>query len=197
LDAARRGAYDPPFHSEGGRVTDDLRYPVGTWTRETSIDAARRAALIDQIARAPGQLSAAVAALTDPQLDTPYRPGGWTVRQVVHHVPDSHMNGYIRCKLGVTEASPTIKTYEENAWAQLSDVAITPVSTSLALLAAVHARWVGWLRTLDASAFARTVRHPEHGPMSVDDIVSLYAWHGRHHTAHITSLAARMGWDRS
>jgi uncharacterized damage-inducible protein DinB len=175
-------------------MSDDLRYPVGKWVRETGISAARRAELIDQIARAPGLLSAAVAGLTDAQLDTPYRPGGWTVRQVVHHVPDSHLNAYVRCKLAVTEDNPAVKTYDETAWALLTDVSTVPVATSLALMAALHSRWVLWLRTLDAPAFARPTRHPDLGSMSVDDYLTMYAWHGRHHTAHITELAKRMGW---
>jgi uncharacterized damage-inducible protein DinB len=176
-------------------MSDDLRYPVGPWMRETTIDAGRRAQLIDQIARAPGLLSAAVSGLTDGQLDTPYRPGGWTVRQVAHHVPDSHVNAYVRCKLAVTEEHPPIKTYNEAAWANLADVQATPVATSLALLAAVHSRWVILLRSLDAQAFARTTQHPDLGSMSVDEYLSLYSWHGRHHTAHITALAARLGWQ--
>jgi uncharacterized damage-inducible protein DinB len=177
-----------------------LRYPVGKWAREPKIDATRRQELIDQIARAPGLLSAAVAGLSDEQLDMPYRPGGWTVRQVVHHVPDSHLNAYVRCKLAVTEQTPPVKTYDEVAWAMLPDVSATPVATSLSLLAALHSRWVILLRGLGAADFARGTQHPEWGSMTVDDYLGLYAWHGRHHTAHITSLAARMRWpghDRS
>ena len=175
-------------------MIDDLRYPIGKWTRAGALDAATRAALIAELARTPGLLSAAVAPLDDRQLDTPYRPGGWTVRQVVHHVPDSHMNAYIRCRLAATEDHPPVKPYDENAWAALSDIGVVPVATSLALLTALHARWVGWLRTLDAAAFARTTQHPALGAMSIDDYLSLYGWHGRHHTAHVTSLAAREGW---
>jgi uncharacterized damage-inducible protein DinB len=175
-------------------MSDDLRYPVGRFVREPKVDAARRQVLIDQIARAPGFFSAAVAGLSDEQLDTPYRPGGWTVRQVVHHVPDSHLNAYVRCKLAVTETNPPVKTYDEVAWAMLPDVPATPVATSLALLAALHARWVILLRSLDEAAFARGTQHPEWGTMSVDDYLQLYAWHGRHHTAHVTALAARLHW---
>ena len=175
-------------------MSDDLKYPVGKWARESHLEPARREVLLSQIAQAPGLLSAAVAGLSDAQLDTPYRPGGWTVRQVVHHVPDSHLNAYVRCKLAVTENHPPIKTYNEEAWAELSDVRMTPVATSLALLAALHARWVPWLRSLDAPAFARTGQHPDWGSMTVDDFISLYAWHGRHHTAHVTTLAKKMGW---
>jgi uncharacterized damage-inducible protein DinB len=175
-------------------MSDDLRFPIGEWARRPRIEAAERAGLLHQIAQAPGLLSAAVAGLTDAQLDTPYRPGGWTVRQVIHHVPDSHVNGYVRCKLAVTENHPQIKTYDEQAWAELDDVRATAPATSLALLAALHARWVPWLSSLDAAALAHTSEHPEWGSMTVDDYIQLYAWHGRHHTTHITSLARRMNW---
>ena len=172
----------------------DLRYPIGPfeWRGENSAEDRRR--YLDEIEEAPARLRGAVAGLDNQQLDTPYRPGGWTVRQVVHHVPDSHLNAYVRCKLAVTENHPPIKTYNEEAWAELSDVRMTPVATSLALLAALHARWVPWLRSLDAPAFARTGQHPDWGSMTVDDFISLYAWHGRHHTAHVTTLAKKMGW---
>jgi len=176
-------------------MSDDVRYPVGKWVRETSIEPGRRQALIDQIARLPGLMSAAVAGLTDEQLDTPYRPGGWTVRQVVHHVPDSHLNAYVRCKLAITEDTPAVKTYDEVAWSKLSDVMTTPVSTSLALLASLHSRWVIFLKGLGPADFARGTKHPDWGTMTVDDYIQQYAWHGRHHTAHITELAKRMHWS--
>ena len=175
-------------------MSDDLRYPVGKFVREPHVDAARRAAWIAQIADAPARLAAAVEGLTDAQLDTPYRPDGWTVRQVAHHVPDSHMNAYIRCKLAVTEDNPAVKTYDEKAWADLGDSRSMPVAPSLTLLSTLHERWVAWLKTLDEAAFARTAVHPEWGRPSVDDFLQLYAWHGRHHVAHITGLRKRMGW---
>ena len=175
-------------------MSEDLKSPVGKWKRDENVDAARRAVLIDQIAKAPGLLSAAVAGLTHQQLDTPYREEGWTVRQVVHHVADSHLNAYVRVKLALTEDHPAVKTYEEQDWAKLPDSAETPVETSLALLAALHSRWVILLRATDSAAFARTTQHPAMGGMSVDDYLSLYAWHGRHHTAHITALSKRMNW---
>ena len=175
-------------------MSDDLRYPVGKFARASEIDAATRSTLIAQIADAPGELAAAVQGLTDAQLDTPYRPDGWTVRQVTHHVADSHVNAYIRFKLAVTENNPPVKTYQEAAWAELADARGMPVATSLALLRHLHERWVLWLRSLDASAFARTAQHPDMGSMRVDDFLQLYAWHGRHHTAHITGLRKRMGW---
>jgi uncharacterized damage-inducible protein DinB len=175
-------------------MSEDLRYPVGKFAREAQIDAATRSALIAQIAEAPAQLSAAVRGLTDAQLDTPYRPEGWTLRQVAHHVPDSHMNAYIRCKLAVTEPNPPVKTYNEAAWAEQADARRMPVGPSMDLLRLLHERWVLWLRSLDEPAFARTAQHPDMGPMRVDDFLQLYAWHGRHHTAHITGLRKRMGW---
>jgi uncharacterized damage-inducible protein DinB len=175
-------------------MSDDLRYPVGKFARESRIDAATRSALISQIAEAPAQLAAAVRGLTDAQLDTPYRPEGWTLRQVAHHVPDSHMNAYIRCKLAVTEANPPVKTYNEAAWAEQADARRMPVGPSMDLLRLLHERWVLWLRSLDEPAFARTAQHPDMGPMRVDDFLQLYAWHGRHHTAHIAGLRKRMGW---
>ena len=175
-------------------MSEDLRYPVGKFARASEIDAATRSTLIAQIAEAPAQLAAAVHGLTDAQLDTPYRPEGWTLRQVAHHVPDSHMNAYIRCKLAVTEADPPVKTYNEAAWAEQADARRMPVGPSMDLLRLLHERWVLWLRSLDASAFARTAQHPDMGSMRVDDFLQLYAWHGRHHTAHITGLRKRMGW---
>jgi len=172
----------------------DPRYPIGKFTRVSSLSVAERAAAIDQVAAAPGQFRRAVTGLTPAQLDTPYRDGGWTVRQVAHHVPDSHMNAYLRFKFGLTEDTPPIKTYEEKDWARTPEVAATPVDVSLALLDALHARWVILLRAMTPEQFARTIKHPDMGPTTLDTMLALYAWHGRHHTAHITSLRARMGW---
>ena len=172
----------------------DLRYPIGKFEPVKALTAAQRAACIDQVAAAPTQLRRAVAGLTPAQLDTPYREGGWTVRQVAHHVPDSHMNAYLRFKFGLTEDAPAIKTYEEKDWARTPEVAATPVDVSLALLDALHTRWVTLLRAMTPQQFARTIRHPEWGTPSLDAMLALYAWHGRHHTAHVTSLRERMGW---
>jgi hypothetical protein len=146
------------------------------------------------IAAVPANLRAAVDGLDDTQLDTRYRPGGWTVRQVVHHVPESHMNAYIRFKLAVTEDVPTIGTYEEGEWGELEDARRAPVELSLSLLEALHARWVLWLGSLGSDVFSRRFYHPEMGEMDVDTLLQLYAWHGPHHVAHITSLRERMGW---
>ncbi len=175
-------------------VTDDPRYPIGKWIRQPSVDADLCATLIQQIAAAPAALAAAVAGLTDAQLDTPYRPDGWTPRQIVHHLADSHMNAYTRFKLGVTEEHPTIKPYDEKSWAETVDGKSAPVDTSLAVIDGLHRRWVQFLRSLDGKAFARTVVHPDRGPMTLIDLLQLYAWHGRHHAAHITGLRQRMGW---
>jgi uncharacterized damage-inducible protein DinB len=172
-------------------MTDDLRYPIGKWKAQPPADAAT---LIGQIAAAPANVAAAVKGLTDAQLDTPYRDGGWTPRQIVHHVADSHMNAYVRFKLGVTEENPTVKPYNEKLWAETVDGRTAPVAVSLSLIDNVHNRMVQFLRSLDANALARKVVHPENGPMSLNDLLALYAWHGRHHTAHITGLRQRQGW---
>jgi hypothetical protein len=157
---------------------------------------ARRAACVARIAAAPAALRAAVAGLSDTQLDTPYRPGGWTVRQVVHHVPDSHLNAYVRIRLALTEDTPTIKPYEEARWAELPDARALPIEASLALLEGLHARWVGLLGGLGAADGARQFHHPEHGRLiTVDELIAMYAWHGEHHVAHVTSLRARNGWS--
>jgi len=171
----------------------ELRYPIGPSDMTTPLAAGVRAQRIDAIAAAPAQLRLAVAGLSDEQLDTPYRPGGWTVRQTVHHVADSHMNAFVRFRLGLTEDNPTIKPYDEKAWSELPDMRL-PVEVSLHLLDALHERWVHLLRAQPGSAFQRQIYHPENGPMTLDAMVSQYAWHGRHHTAHITGLRQRQGW---
>jgi uncharacterized damage-inducible protein DinB len=172
----------------------DLRYPIGKFTPVQSLTAEQRATSIEQIAAAPASFRRAVSGLTPAQLDTPYRDGGWTVRQVVHHLPDSHLNAYVRFKLGLTEDAPAIKTYEEKDWAKTPEVAATPVEVSLALLEALHARWVTLLRAMTPRDFGRTIKHPEWGTPSLDAMLALYAWHGRHHTAHVTALRERMAW---
>jgi uncharacterized damage-inducible protein DinB len=154
-----------------------------------------RGVFIAQLAEAPARLRQAIAGLNAEQLDTEYRPGGWTVRQVVHHVPDSHLNSYVRFKLALTEEEPAIKPYDEDRWARLEDSRVTPVETSLDLLDALHERWVMLLRSLSPDDFKRAFRHPELGAVSLNKNVGLYAWHGRHHVAHITSLRERMGWN--
>ena len=172
----------------------DPRYPIGKYTPPQEATPALRQQAIDSIAGTPAKLKAALSGLHDAQLDTPYRDGGWTVRQVVHHVPDSHLNAYVRFRLALTENQPTIKPYEEARWAELADAKSAPVAVSLALLEPLHDRWVRLLRSLTASDFARTFVHPEHGVRTLDWMLFLYAWHGRHHTAHITTLRKQKGW---
>jgi uncharacterized damage-inducible protein DinB len=172
----------------------DPRYPIGRFVPDATPTPATRAAHIDAIDRLPARMRRAIAGLTAQQLNTPYREGGWAVRQVVHHVPDSHLNAYVRFKLAVTEENPTIKAYDETAWAGLKDSELTPIEVSLMLLESLHARWVVLLRSLKAEDFRRKWVHPESGAHDVDWLLGLYSWHGTHHVAHITSLRERMGW---
>ena len=172
----------------------DLRYPVGTFSPDAHPTLETRAKHTEEIASLPPRMRQAVAGLTPEQLDTPYREGGWTVRQVVHHVPDSHMNAYVRFKLALTENTPTIKPYNEDAWARLKDTELTPLEVSLTLLDAIHTRWVNLLKSLKPEDFERKLNHPELGVQSLDQVLALYSWHGRHHVAHITSLRQRMKW---
>lgn len=174
---------------------EDLRYPIGPWTYpQTTSTPEQRRSWINAVASTPAALRAAVAGLTDAQLDTPYRPGGWTVRQVIHHLPDSHMNGYVRFKLALTEDTPTIKPYDEASWALLTDVATTPPETSLALLQSLHDRWVRLLESMTEAEWMRRLHHPEVGTLRLEQYLAGYAWHGKHHVAHITSLRQRSGW---
>ena len=172
----------------------DLRYPTGKFSYAGPLTHKQKQDALDRIARTPANLRVAANGLTDAQLDTPYRPGGWTVRQVVHHLPDSHLNAYVRFKLALTEDQPTIKTYAEDRWAELADTKATPVEVSLTLLDSLHDRWVRLLRSLTAENWKRTFRHPELGVMTLEKTLALYAWHGRHHVTHITSLRDREGW---
>ncbi len=173
---------------------EDLRYPIGPFRPKPTITDDERKEMIRQIAETPGLLRKAVDGLSDAQLDTPYRPGGWTVRQVVHHLPDSHLNSYVRFKLTLTEHEPTIRPYKENLWAELPEAKTAPIEISLALLESLHRRWVMVLKNLSSEHFAKILIHPESGKMNLDRLLQLYAWHGRHHIAHITELRRRMGW---
>jgi len=168
----------------------DPRYPIGTFTYSRP----RRAEWLDDIEQLPSKMRAAVEGLNDAQLDTPYRDGGWTVRQVVHHTADSHVNSYARFRLALTEDEPVIKPYEEQLWAELADAKSDPAEISLALLEALHTRWVRMLRSLEESQWRRAFIHPVGGRTTLDFALGLYSWHGRHHTAHITELRRRMGW---
>ncbi len=165
---------------------EPLRYPVGRAPREKGpLSATERAALIEILERAPAGMRSLAAGLGDAQLDTPYRPAGWTIRQVIHHVPDSHMNAYLRMKLAVTEDAPAIKTYEEARWAELPEAKSAPIAMSLDLLDALHRRWTAFLRAIPDAAFAQAFTHPQWGRVTVDDALRMYAWHCRHHTAHV------------
>ena len=179
--------------AEAAQDLERLRYPIGRFQLDPPVTAAKRAQWIDTIAALPANLRAAVAGLDDAQLDTAYRDGGWTVRQVVHHVADSHMNAYVRLKLALTEDAPAIKGYEEQLWAELPDSGL-PVHVSLALIDALHQRWITLLRSMRDEAFARVWIHPEHGHRDLDFLLQLYAWHSRHHVAHVTTLRQRRGW---
>jgi DinB superfamily len=172
----------------------DLRYPIGKFTPPQTVTPALRQQAIEGVAEAPARLRTAVRGLTDAQLDTPYRPGGWTVRQVTHHVPESHMNAYVRLKLALTEQEPTIKPYDEALWSKLPD-AQGPIEVSLDLLDSLHERWVRVWCALKPEDFARTFRHPEYpSALTVDWMLFQYAWHGRHHVAHITELRKSKSW---
>jgi len=175
--------------------TPDYRYPVGRFRPPENITAEQRREWIVELAGAPAKFRAAVHGLNDEQLDAPYRPGGWTVRQVIHHVPDSHMNSYTRFRLALTEDNPTVRPYAEDLWAELVDARTMPVEVSLTLLESLHARWVRLLESLTPEQYARTFEHPGlKRNISLEWNLALYAWHCRHHAAHITSLRERMGW---
>ncbi|HET7552741.1 MAG TPA: putative metal-dependent hydrolase [Gemmatimonadaceae bacterium] len=175
---------------------DELRYPIGPMPKtDATLTAAERERHISSIETLPRRLRAAVAAFTPERWQTPYRPGGWTVHQLVHHVPDSHVNAYTRFKLALTEDEPTIKPYDEAAWAELADSAACVPEVSLDLLEALHRRWVALLRSLGNDDFARTLRHPEHGrTFTLDQMLAMYGWHSEHHLAHITRLIERERW---
>jgi uncharacterized damage-inducible protein DinB len=172
----------------------DPRFPIGNFSYQGPPTPEQKRQFLHEVEQAPSQLRKAVAELSDQQLDTPYRDGGWTVRQVVHHVPDSHMNSYIRFKLALTEDSPTIRTYMEDRWAELPEAKAAPIEVSLLLLENLHGRWMLFLRSLQPEDWKKTFRHPDLGPMDLKKALALYAWHGKHHVAHVTSLRERMGW---
>ena len=172
----------------------DPRYPIGRFAPPSEFTTESRAAALAAISACPDEVRRATRGLSAEQLDTPYRDGGWTVRQVVHHLPDSHMNAYVRHKLAVTEESPTIRPYREELWAELPEAKSAAIELSTVLLTALHTRWALFLRALPEAAFARTLVHPDSGPMALDRSLALYAWHGRHHVAQIDALRDRRGW---
>jgi hypothetical protein len=176
-------------------MSNDPRYPIGKFKYQGPPSAEERQQMIRDIEQTPAALRSAVAGLSEPQLETPYRDGGWTVRQVVHHLPDSHMNAYVRFKLALTEEEPTIKPYAEDLWAKLPDNQSTPLEVSLVLLETLHHRWVYTLRSLSAEDWKRNFRHPESERLvPLEKNLAIYSWHGKHHVAHITELKKRMGW---
>jgi hypothetical protein len=189
---SRSAAHDVPMILDTD--LEQLRFPIGRFTPQAQPSADELRAAIDAIAALPAAVRAAVDGLAAEQLAEPYRPGGWSLRQVVHHLPDSHMNAYIRFKLAMTETEPVIKPYDEAAWAELGDARAEDVTGSLQLLDALHGRWTHFLRTLAPADFQRVIVHPELGRITLAFTVQLYAWHGRHHLAHITALRQRRGW---
>jgi uncharacterized damage-inducible protein DinB len=175
-------------------MSTDPRYPLGRFAPPESYTPALRESFLTDIEQLPLLLRRAVEGLTEEQMNTPYREGGWTLRQVVHHVADSHLHSYIRCKFAKSMENPTIMPYDEQVWATFEDASQEPVEVSLTLLASLHRRWARWLRSLAPADFDCTLMHPENGPMTLDKVLALYSWHGRHHTAHITGLRGRRGW---
>ena len=172
----------------------DPRYPIGKFDRKITVTKEMRREFINTIESLPSQLRKEVENLSEQQLDTPYREDGWTIRQVVHHLPDSHINAYVRFKLALTEDNPAIKTYEEHLWAELPDSVKTPIDVSLNLLESLHARWAILLRSMTDEQFEKTFQHPEWGNITLSKTLALYAWHSKHHLAHITELKKKMGW---
>ena len=175
--------------------TADLRYPIGPFQFGLPVSTQERSLYLAQVEEAPAKLRAAVANLSDSQLDTPYRDGGWTVRQVVHHLPDSHLNWYVRAKLALTEDEPTIQPFSENLWAELRDGRTGDIEPSLRILEGIHARTVLFFEALPSQEWTRKFFHPERGSLTIENILPALAWHSRHHTAHITELRKRKGWS--
>ena len=172
----------------------DLRYPIGKFSEDPDITPEKRRTFMTAIEKAPAAFRRAVAGLTPAQLDTPYREGGWTVRQVVHHMADSHLQSLVRFRVALTEDNPAISGYDPAKWAELPDAKIGPVEVSLALFEAVHTRWLLLLRAMNTADFGRTFRRPDGQVITLDRLLQTYAWHGKHHAAHITDLRERLGW---
>ena len=181
------------------QTDQDLRFPIGPFDFAAQVDPNDAPRWIAEIAALPAELRSAVAGLGDAELDTPYRDGGWTVRQVVHHLPDSQLNGYVRLRLALTEDCPVIRPYDQALWAELPDACTAPVELSLDLLEAVIRRWVALLEILGPTELARTWQHPEEEGLElrIDTLLAIYAWHGRHHVAQIRALRERRGWTAS
>jgi uncharacterized damage-inducible protein DinB len=175
-------------------MSEDLRFPIGKYDKDTKITPEQRKQFIQEIAVLPKYLQHSVENLSDEQLDTPYRPEGWTVRQVIHHVGDSHLNSFIRFKLALTEDNPTIRPYAEDLWAETAEYKM-PVDVSLNLIDSIHRRWAALLESMSDEDFARTLNHPETGVWTLENLLGMYVWHGKHHTAHINNLKKRNGWN--
>lgn len=175
-------------------MDEDLSYPIGKYDKGSEISYELRKQFIKNIAELPNNLRESVKNLNDAQLDTPYRPAGWTIRQVVHHVGDSHMNSFIRFKLALSEKNPTIRPYAEDLWAQTAEYKM-PIEVSLNLIDSIHARWANLLESMSDEDFARTLTHPETGVWTLENMLGMYVWHGKHHAAHINSLKKRQNWD--
>ena len=176
--------------------TEELKYPIGRFKAPATFTEQQLKGWIEDIGHLPSNVEIAIQHLDEHQLQTPYRPDGWTIQEVVHHLPDSHMNSYIRFKLALTENNPVIKPYEEGLWAELPDVKLTPVNVSVTLLHALHVRWVNLMNNMTAKDFDKTVFHPERKKeIALKEMVALYAWHGQHHLMHIVRLKERMGWE--
>ena len=177
------------------KSVEDLRYPIGTFNKPEPITPEDLQGYINVIEELPGRLRTLVANLSEEQLNTEYRPDGWTVKQVIHHIADSHVNAYIRFKLALTEDTPTVKPYFEDKWAKLGDYKLTPIDVSLSLIDSIHARWINLLKSMDEKDFEMSFFHPEHGKeFSLDESAGMYAWHCSHHYAHIAELKKRKNW---
>jgi uncharacterized damage-inducible protein DinB len=172
----------------------DPRYPIGNFAKQANYSPTERAARLGVLRQTPASLRVALEGLTESQLETPYREGGWSLRQVAHHIPDSHMNAYVRVKLALTEDTPTIKPYNEQSWALLPDTTTVPLEVSVTLLEALHLRLVTLLENLSEAQWQRTYNHPQGGLYTMEQVLALYAWHGTHHVAHITTLRSSKGW---
>ncbi len=174
-------------------MNEDLRFPLGNFDKSIEITPELRKEFVETISDLPKNLTAAVTDLNEEQLETPYRPEGWTVRQTVHHIADSHLNSFVRFKLALTEETPTIRPYAEDRWAELADCKM-PIGVSLKIIEGVHARWTALLESMSEADFQKQLNHPDSGVWTLEQMLALYEWHGRHHTAHITKLRARNNW---
>ncbi len=175
-------------------MSEDLRYPIGKFDANIEVTPEIRKEFVRTIAALPENIRAAIGDLSETQIDTPYRPEGWTVRQLVHHIADSHLNSFCRFKLALTEDVPTIRPYYEDRWARLADSKL-PVEDSLKIIEGVHSRWTSLLNSMTNEEFQRKLNHPDSGEWTIEKFLALYDWHSRHHTAHITSLRERNGWN--